>query len=61
LRADGSNLPVVALTAHVGGDIQDRCQEAGMNAVLHKPFRQHELLALVGKWIPTDRGGVDAP
>ncbi len=60
LRAAGYDRPIVALTAHVGGDIQDRCQRAGMDDVLHKPFRQHDLLTLISKWIPSIPGGPHA-
>ncbi len=57
LRRRGLALPVVALTAHVGNDIFDRCRQAGMDDILHKPFRQNDLLSLVGKWIPQHREG----
>jgi len=55
LRRSGFTLPIVALTAHVGSDIFDRCRQAGMDDILHKPFRQNDLLSLVGKWIPPHR------
>jgi len=55
LRERDHTEPIVALTAHVGNDIFDRCRQAGMDDILHKPFRQRELLSLVEKWIPHHR------
>jgi signal transduction histidine kinase/CheY-like chemotaxis protein len=38
------DLPIVAVTAH---ELRDRCLEAGMNGFLPKPFKPHELFAIV--------------
>ena len=37
-------VPILALTAHAGTDEVDRCIEAGMNAVLSKPYTSQALL-----------------
>lgn len=36
-------VPVVALTAHVVGDVANAWREAGMNGVLHKPFTMRSM------------------
>ena len=45
IRATGSLVPILALTAHVGDEIADRLAEAGFDAYLTKPLRKAELLA----------------
>ncbi len=44
----GSQLPVVALTAHTSQKEQKMCLEAGMNAVLRKPFDSGQVDRLLG-------------
>jgi len=50
IRSDaaGSQLPVVALTAHTSHKEQQMCLEAGMNAVLRKPFDSEQVDRLLG-------------
>jgi signal transduction histidine kinase/CheY-like chemotaxis protein len=48
----GRRLPVVALTAHLLDDVQDACRDAGMDAVLTKPFRRQALADLLAEWLP---------
>ncbi|MBL8174913.1 MAG: response regulator, partial [Bryobacterales bacterium] len=43
----GRRVPIYSLTASVGGDVVQRCQEAGMDGCLGKPFRPEELAGLV--------------
>ncbi len=48
----GRELPIVALTAHAFGEERDRAMAAGMNDFLSKPFRPHDLFAVVEGWLP---------
>ena len=58
--------PIVALTAHVVGDAADAWREAGMDAVLHKPFTLAGLAKVLGQFLepsaaaPEQIGPMDA-
>ncbi len=47
LRADGVQVPIVALTAHAMEQDRQRCLEAGCDGYATKPIRKNDLLALV--------------
>ncbi|MBI3784599.1 MAG: response regulator [Deltaproteobacteria bacterium] len=60
-RADGSHVPIVALTAHAMRDDEQRCLRAGMDAYISKPIQPATLLetferlvARVAEPIPVD-------
>lgn len=61
-----ADLPIVALTAHAFAEERERCNQAGMNDFLAKPFKPDDLYELVERWT-TDRdepgtgSGKDAP
>lgn len=42
-----SGIPVIALTASSSADIQQRCQESGMDGYLGKPFKKEELAKVI--------------
>ncbi len=46
----GAQQRIVALTAHASGVEKDRCFAAGMNDYLTKPFKAHQLFAVVEGW-----------
>ena len=46
----GLDLPIFAVTAHAMNDERARCSECGMSGYLAKPFKAHELYALVEGW-----------
>lgn len=45
------DLPVIALTANAFNEERERCQQAGMNDHLAKPFRKEDLEQVVVKWL----------
>jgi diguanylate cyclase (GGDEF)-like protein len=52
-RSRGSAaVPIVALTADVQKGIEEKCQAAGMDDYLSKPFDQTRLMAKLQRWLP---------
>ncbi len=51
LREQYPDLPIVALTAGIGDELQQRCHEAGMNAVMSKPFSLDELEQMLARFL----------
>jgi CheY-like chemotaxis protein len=54
LRRRNCNLPIIALTAHVGDEDIRRCEDSGMDDYLRKPFKSHQLGTIVRKHMPRD-------
>jgi CheY-like chemotaxis protein/PAS domain-containing protein len=50
LRKQGLRIPVVGLTAHGDEATQQQCLEAGMDAVLTKPYQPQEIAAIFRRW-----------
>ena len=46
-KLTGAHIPIVALTAHVGPESEQRALSAGMDAFLTKPIRMNELYACI--------------
>jgi FixJ family two-component response regulator len=47
LRAEGSNAPVIVVTAHASEAIRERAEQSGCAAFLTKPFSGDSILALL--------------
>ncbi|KUM05344.1 response regulator [Chromobacterium subtsugae] len=52
---------IVAITACAFGSERDGCREAGMNAVLVKPFKLEELRRVLAACLPDGAGGDCCP
>ncbi|MCX7084536.1 MAG: ATP-binding protein [Methylococcales bacterium] len=54
--AVGSDIPIIAVTAHALAGYQDKCLAAGMNGYLTKPISQKDLLSVVNTWCAVNLG-----
>lgn len=45
------DIPIVAVTAHAMKGDREKCLDAGMNDYISKPFQQHELQAVLERWL----------
>jgi two-component system capsular synthesis sensor histidine kinase RcsC len=66
LRAQGSAVPIIAITAHTTEEAHRRCREAGIDEVLTKPFSLAGLDAAIrrlarGKHVTTSPAATPAP
>ena len=53
-RATGqlaSRLPIVALTAHAMQGVREKCEAAGMDDYLSKPFSGQDLVGMLHRWV----------
>nr|WP_319394951.1 ATP-binding protein [uncultured Desulfobacter sp.] len=47
----GIHTPIIAITAHAMSEDREKCQKAGMDDFLTKPFMMEDLLKIIKKWI----------
>jgi CheY-like chemotaxis protein len=52
----GRRVPIIALTAHTPSQVRERCEAAGIDDVLSKPYTPEDCEKLLRRWIPRDRG-----
>jgi signal transduction histidine kinase len=52
---DLATLPIIAVTAHAMVAEQEKCQAAGMNDYITKPFEPWQLFSILAKWTVCDR------
>lgn len=57
LRARGSEIPIVALTAHAMAEDRDRCLEAGCDDYATKPIDRARLIEVCARWMGKKGGG----
>jgi len=55
--ATAADVPIVALTAHVGQQEREDCAKAGMNDYLSKPFGIEDLGAMAKRWLEHGQAG----
>ncbi|SBS28501.1 Sensory/regulatory protein RpfC [Marinomonas spartinae] len=48
-NTEGSETPIIALTAHVEEEVRHKCLESGMNDFLSKPFLLEDLEAIINR------------
>ena len=50
-KREGWKRPIIAMTAHALSSERQRCQEAGMDDYVAKPFDPHALLEMIARWL----------
>ena len=48
-------VPIIALTAHTPSQVRERCEAAGIDDVLSKPYTPEDCEKLIRLWVPGDR------
>jgi CheY-like chemotaxis protein len=50
----GRRVPIIALTAHTPAQVRERCEAAGIDDVLSKPYTPEDCEKLLRRWVPPD-------
>ena len=50
----GRRVPIVALTAHTPSQVHARCEAAGIDDVLSKPYTPEDCEKMLRRWVPSD-------
>jgi len=54
-------VPIIAVTADLSKDVQDRCKKVGMNTYLSKPFSISDIEDILSTWLGGDAAQAGAP
>ena len=54
--ASAKRVPIIALTASLLSDGEERCKDAGMNGFLFKPYDVRDLRRILEQWLGSDAG-----
>ncbi len=55
IASRGASVPIAALTAHSRSQVLERCEAAGIDDVLGKPYTPEDFEQLLRRWIPANR------
>jgi len=47
----GVHVPIIALTANALPEDKDRCQQAGMDDFISKPFKKDDIAKVLEQWL----------
>ncbi|RDH85310.1 MAG: hypothetical protein DIZ80_02520 [endosymbiont of Galathealinum brachiosum] len=59
IRESDKNLPIIAVTANALSSDREKCESAGMNDYLAKPFNRKQLTSILSKWLSSTENTVD--
>lgn len=52
LETESQGVPIIALTADIQREVEEKCRLAGMDDYLSKPIELRDLRAMLQKWMP---------
>lgn len=61
LRERGYEVPIIALTAHVGDDLLEKYRASGMQELVHKPINKAELIRCMSRYLVARSGEIELP